>query len=416
MIISCGAIEGESVEPVDLTEFESPGQNRPPHSEWAKAEVISGRDGGELTTGVIRAPLELATDWEAILIGFGLDPSIFEIVDDTVRMSRWQQSARIASGDRDIVWLYSYKARFRRRPPRLTDVDLAAISKRISKWKAGPPQIANTGAPCTFVVCWADWQLGKSEGGGPEATIERIEESYQMTVARLAELRNAGRNIEHVAVINMGDPTEGCFGNYPSQLFTVKMTRRAQLNLCLDCWERGLEMIRPDTFVSTLCNHGEWARNNQGKSITSDSDNAGGYLADELRRIFKRSDQGPKEWLIPHDEMVQMITLSGLSVALTHGHKIASPAKELEWLRGQSIRLLREYGHEPRLWITAHRHHFRADDFGPWWRFQCPSLDGGSKWFADLSGMWATPGTLTLLVGEHDPRGWSDLAVLGTVK
>jgi hypothetical protein len=378
-----------------------------------KAEVTVDREGGELSTGALSAPLELASDWSAILIGFGLDPAVFEVADDSVRMSKWQRSGR--KGDREPIWAYAYRARFRRRPPRLTDSDLAALEQRIAKWKVKPQAPITPKVGSTFVVCWADWQLGKSEGGGPEATVSRIEESYQLTLARIAELRKMGRHIENVAIVNMGDPTEGCYGNYASQLFTVKMTRRAQFKLCLDCWERGLEMIRPDIFVSTLCNHGEWTRGSGGRSVTSDSDNAGGHLADELERVFKRSDLGPSKWYVPHDEMVQMVTLSGLPVAFTHGHKIQGAAKELEWLRGQSIRLLREYGHEPRLWVTAHRHHFRADDFGPWWRFQCPSLDGGSKWFTDTSGMWSTPGTLTFLAGEHDPRGWSDLAVLGTV-
>jgi hypothetical protein len=108
--------------------------------------------------------------------------------------------------------------------------------------------------------------------------------------------------------------------------------------------------------------------------------------------------------------MVQMIELSGVNVAITHGHKITG--KEFEWLRGQSQKLQYETGEMPNLWVTAHRHHFSAEDYGPFWRFQCPSLDGGSKWYTDSSGKWSTPGTLTMLVGRHDPRGWSDIAVL----
>jgi len=108
--------------------------------------------------------------------------------------------------------------------------------------------------------------------------------------------------------------------------------------------------------------------------------------------------------------MVQAITLSGVRVAITHGHKISG--KEFEWLRGQAQRLQYEDGVMPRLWITAHRHHLSIEDFGAFWRFQCPSLDGGSKWFSDMTGKWSTHGTLTMLVGNHDLRGWSDVAVL----
>jgi hypothetical protein len=102
--------------------------------------------------------------------------------------------------------------------------------------------------------------------------------------------------------------------------------------------------------------------------------------------------------------------LNGVPVAFTHGHKVSG--KEIDWLRGQSIKLLRDHGREPKLWVTAHKHHVKVDDMGMWWRFQCPSLDGGSKWFEDLAGMWSTPGTLTFLVGKHDKNFWSDMSVL----
>jgi hypothetical protein len=69
-------------------------------------------------------------------------------------------------------------------------------------------------------------------------------------------------------------------------------------------------------------------------------------------------------------------------------------------------------GKIPRMWVTAHFHHAAIEDFGPFWRLQCPSNDGGSKWFADMTGKWASPGTMTFLVGEHDKRGWSDMAIL----
>ena len=387
----------------DLSEFDS----RP--EKVVRSSVEVGPEGGEFTTGEMSKPIQLASDWHDVLRGFGLDPAEFFVVDDTVRMSKWQQSKRTESGDRDVVWLYSYKARFARRSPQATETDLEELRAKIDKWR--PKGIIVTPGkenPCTFLINWADWQIGKSENGGVKATVERIQQSFDACVARIKELRKAGRNIEKIAIFNMGDPSEGCSGNYAAQTFTVELNMRAQLNLVLDLWTQGLAALQPDIFVSVLCNHGEWTRNGGSKPITSDSDNVGGYLGDTLQRIF--GDDGPSEWHVAHDEMVQMVTLSGVPVAITHGHKISG--KEFEWLRGQSQRLQYENGVMPRLWVTAHRHHLAVDDFGAFWRFQCPSLDGGSKWFSDMTGKWSTPGTLTMLVGNHDQRGWSDLAVL----
>jgi hypothetical protein len=387
----------------DLSEFATRGEKQ------VRSSVEVGVDGGEFQTGELRAPIELRSDWDDVLKGFGLDPAEFYVVDDTVRMSKWQQSKRTESGDRDVVWLYSYKARFARRSPTLTEPDLAEIQAKIDKWRSRPSRpLSSDSEPCTFLINWADWQIGKSENGGVAATVDRIQASFDACKVRIKELRKAGRNIEKVAIFNMGDPSEGCDNNYASQRFTVQLNLRAQLNLVLDLWTQGVAALDPDLFASVLCNHGEWTRNGTGSSTTSDSDNVGGYLGDTLQRIF--DETGPSEWHIAHDEMVQMVELSGVPVAFTHGHKISG--KEIEWLRGQSQKLQYERGEMPRLWITAHRHHLSVEDYGPFFRFQCPSLDGGSKWFTDASGKWSTPGTLTLLVGNHDPKGWSDLAVL----
>jgi len=385
------------------------------HPNGDKAWATVSPEGGELSTGAM--PTELGTDWDAVLRGFGLDPDIFEIVDDTVRMSKWQSSKRLENGDRDLIWLYSYKARFKRKNlTALPDKEIDDIRTYVQKWKS----VAKTTAPIssekgsTLVVCWADQQLGKSAGGGTDATVARIIDSYQATIRRVKDLRKIGRNIEKIAIVNMGDPVEGCDGNYASQLFTVELTQRQQLLLAIDLWAQGIRQLSPlaeeAEFISVLCNHGEWMRRG-GKAITSDSDNAGGFLTDAVKRVLEgRPETDKLKWNIPHDEMITTSVLSGIKVAFTHGHKISG--KEVEWLRGQSIKILREEGREPDIWVTAHRHHLQVQDFGPWYRFQCPSNDGGSKWYTDMSGNWSTPGTLTFLVGNHDPKGWSDMAVL----
>lgn len=397
----------------DLGEFEPPTVDQAPHNEWAKAEVVVGPDGGSLSTGVLEAPLELSGDWSGVLRGFGLDPDVFEVVDDTVKLSKWQQSKGLEDGTRSTIWLYSYTARFTRKAPSLTESDLQSTRDRIAKWKPRKPQPTRDGVPCTYLVNLADLQLGKSQGGGIDGAIERIENALERSVEQLVHLRKR-YNVERVMVANMGDPIESCQQNYPSQLHTVKANLREQMGLALDVLVKTIEVHGADDFLSVLSNHGEFNRKG-GRQVTGDSDSADGFFGDELRRLFDRTpDVGPTRWLIPHDEMTMLADLSGVKVAFAHGHKIPSQAQESDWLKGQSIRLLREQGSEPRIWVTAHLHHLNVRDYGPWFRFQCPSLDGGSKYFTDSfgKGEWATAGLLTMLVGNHDRRGWSDLAVL----
>lgn len=396
---------------LSIEDLSAPTVDRAPHAEWAKAEVVVGPDGGELSTGTLAAPLELSTDWTGVLRGFGLDPDVFEIVDDTVRMSKWQTSKRTEDGDRDAMWLYSYKARFTRRAPTLTDVDFASILDKIGQYRPSASRIRpSTDDPCTYLVSLADLQIGKSAGGGIEGFRERFERAVDTSVERLAWLRKR-HNIERVMVANMGDPIEGCEGNYASQLNTVKASLREMLVIAGHSFTDAITAHDADDALTVLSNHSEWMRRN-GKQVTGDSDSADGYLFEQLREKFQFAEKGPSRWFIPHDEMIVMANLSGIDVAFTHGHKIPSQAREAEWLSNQSIRLLREEHVEPRIWVTAHLHHFDVRDFGPWFRFQCPSLDGGSKWYGDLTGKWSTPGLLTMLVGKHDVRGWSDVAVL----
>lgn len=383
-------------------------ENKNENKPWAEI----GLDGGEIFTGVLDTPIK--DDWSPILRSFGLDPDVFMVVDDKVRMSKWQQSRRTDDGDRDVVWLYSYKAVFKRKSGYfLKDEDLNEFRSNLTKWKPNKfKKRESIDVETTFVVNWADWQLGKSAGGGVDATIQRVLDSFDKTVDRIHELKKSGRNITEIAICNMGDPIEACTGFYASQEFSVQATQRQQLLLALDLWTLGVKTLSPHaekiTFISTLSNHGEWQRRN-GKQFTTDSDSADGFLADTLKRIFDGTDF-ITNWVIPHDQMCIQTELSGVPVAFTHGHKITG--KELEWLRGQSIKLLRDYNKEPKIWVTAHKHHVKIDDFGPWWRFQCPSLDGGSKWYEDMSGVWSTPGTLTFLIGKHTKNLWSDMAVL----
>lgn len=377
-----------------------------------------GLDGGEIATGVLTEPI--GDDWSSVLKSFGLDPNVFEVVGDKVRMSKWMSSKRLENGDRDSIWLYSYRATFaRRKAPKMNDYDIEQIRANIRAFKPSKKVSKSiTQDPSTFLVLWADWQLGKSASGGIKGTVKRVLESFDKTVKRVEELKKNGRNIEEITIVSMGDPVEMCSDFYSSQLFSVEQTQREQLLTALDLWTTGVSMLAglaPKLkFVATLSNHGEWTRRG-GRAITTDSDSADGFLADTLKRIldgYKVVD----EWVIPHDQMSITTDLSGMECAFTHGHKITG--KEFEWLRGQSLRLLRDNGKEPKIWFTAHKHHFLAQDMGVFTRFQCASMDtdgsssGGSKWYTDSSGQWSSPGTTTMLVGKHDKRGWSDLAVL----
>lgn len=394
--------------------------NDAPELGTGKATV--DEDGGEFVSVVLSEPI-MGNNFEHVFTLFNLDPTLYEIVDSTVRMSTWQQSKALEDGTRDLVQLYSYSCRFRKvRAAELEDgsADFEARREHVLSWAPSFVRDINStwDSPATFVINWADWQLGKSEGGGVAAAEKRVLDSFEKCCQRVDDLRKIGRNIEQIAIVNMGDPIEGCMGNYASQTFTVELTQREQLLLGMDLFTMGFltfaKMAKRVKGIGTLCNHGEWNRVD-GKSVTSDSDNAGGFIMDAVQRVLDaRGDMKHIEWTIPHDEMIVMAELSGVYNAFTHGHKIPSGTLKSEegWLQNQSIGLLRSKGAEPAIWTTAHKHHAFVYDFGPWHRIQCSALDGGSKWYTDSSGKWSTPGTTTYLVGKHTDRRFSDYEIV----
>jgi hypothetical protein len=385
-----------------------------------KGKLDLTSDGGSFEDVVLDAPIE-ADDWSRVFRIFQLNSDEFEVIDDTVAMSTWQQSARTDSGDRDLVQLYSYRARFRRKPKeRLSDEEIAEHRKAVRSWRIKrnfAPALLSTTNPVAAVINLADIQGGKSEGGGVAATRQRLLDGLANVDAWLKRM-GQDYSIDEVVLVNNGDPYEGCAGNYAAQLFTVELNHRGQMNFVLDVWEQYAKHLFPrypkGQFVSVLCNHTEMGRLGQAKSQTSDSDSGGAFLAETLRRILaERPEFDHVEWTIPHDQMNVYTEAAGVPLAFNHGHKIPGNDGALsfeKWLNGQ----VRgdAAAHAARVWVTAHRHHFAAWDMGSTFVMQAPSLDGGSKWLTDMTGRYSRSGILAFLVGEHSPIGVSDWAFL----
>lgn len=364
---------------------------------------------------------EIIDDWSRVFRLFKLNPDEFEVVDDTVRCSTWQQSKALEDGTRTTVQLYSYSARFKRKSKdRLPDVDIERLREELLAWTPQTKIIYPTidrSAPVAAVINLADVQGGKSEGGGVAATQKRLLDGLS-NIDRWLDRASRDYNVTELVLVNNGDPLEGCDGSYASQLFTVELNLRGQMNFVLDMWELYAKQLFPQfskaQFVSVLCNHGQLSRQSGRENKTSDSDNAGGFLAETLRRVLDaRPDEfGHVEWTIPHDEMNVYTEAAGVPLAFNHGHKIPTSGRDgfEKWLNGQ-VRG-NDDAYRSKIWQTAHRHHFAAWDMGSCTVFQAPSLDGGSKWFRDRTGNYSRSGILTYLVGEHSPLGWSDLAFL----
>jgi len=371
--------------------------------------VERGVDGGSF---IDVQTADVITDWSDIFKRFNLDPNEFVIVDDTVRMSNWQQSKGLEDGTRDIVNLYSYRATFTRKVAAL--VDVKGMTASLRAWKPAKRTAAPMGAPVTMFLGWADWQLGKGEGDGTAGTTQRILDSFQAASDRITTLRKHGVNIDSILFGNMGDHTEAVTGHYTSQTYSVDLNQRDQLNLALELNLTGIKALAPMVefahYSACLCNHGQWQRL-AGKQITDDSDNSTGFIGDTLKTVC---DLHPAlnhmNWIIPRDEMITTGTFSGVNVAMSHGHKISG--NEENWLAKQSAWLQTRKNFRPELWVTAHKHTALNEDMGNYHRVQCATNDPGSKSFTDGTGKFSTQGTTTFLIDGNSDRKLSHYEIL----
>lgn len=379
-------------------------------------QVEVNSEGGKFSGVVSTEPL---TNWDHIFKQFGLDPSEFAVVGDSVTMKAWQQSKRLENGDRDTITLYSYGARFSRRAPEyMTAEDIEAYIKKVNSWELEPRTFYSKGTPVAAVLNLADLQLGKGEGGGTTETLKRLERALQSFLAHVDEVRARGINLNELVLVQNGDITEGISGNYANQLHTVEGGLRYQMNLALEVLTNFARVLYPHfekrQFVTVLCNHTQFGRQGGAKdSITGDEDNGGAFLAETLQRILHATEEfSDVKFTIPHAEMNVYTTAAGVKLGFNHGHKI--PGKDAsgfeKWLSG-IVRSDKD-AYETRLWITAHKHHLQVFDLGSATVIQCPSCDGGSKWLTDTTGKFANAGIVSVLVGNHHRLGWTDLQFL----
>ncbi len=378
---------------------------RTPSPGWEPRVELGETEG----TAVSRA-LPHEADEATLIAGWQLDPDVWEIIPGTLTVNRWQQH------DNCDDWLYQYKAKLivRGENPR-ADVDelVAAISKR-KRGKRNPP-----GGDHALVVNLADWQVGKGEGGGTPAFVDRVCANFDALEERLYKLRKQ-YEVGAVYVVGMGDLLERCQGNYPSQAFTTDLNEREQARvvrrLLLDITTRMSRLASEVVVTGVGGNHGENRQN--GKSFTTPGDNLDVGV---LETVYEATQTNPDafghvKFHIPDESLVVALDVAGVRCAWSHGHLPKAGAtpqqKQINWWKGQAFGDTgpRFTGlSEATVFTTAHYHHFSAVETHGRLHLQCPAMDGGSRWFTDATGQHSAPGTLTYLCG---PRGVREIEVV----
>jgi predicted phosphodiesterase len=387
-----------------------------------------GNKGSGFIDSQIKLTPEDATDpaiWSEIIADWGLSPDAVEIVDGSVHIRAWDTNA----GEGEVKRLKYYRAQIRRRtePDNVESVNVEKLIDSVMKRKSlGRLKKHETGNRA-FVALFSDWQLGKSEGGGVEATIERIQLAQDIAIERIRELIAVGRAPSYVYICGMGDLVENCSGHYAMQAFTVQLTRREQKDLAIVLIDRFVELVVdnfPELQVVLLAvpgNHGE-NRNASGKSFTDWLDNDDLDVFSTTYRMYLKNQKRYKNVSMPQfdgfiqEDLTITAEIAGVPCTLAHGHQFGKNSsggvgKIENWLKGQALG--RTPASQCAIMFSGHYHHYLASEATGRQIFQCPAMDGGSKWFTSQTGANSPAGMLTLGVGlDYGARGWGDLQII----
>jgi len=387
----------------DLPELKSPyPAGRKP--EWAGTTWSPTFEVGD-TEGEVRSVPHAITNTEPddadMLTEVGLDPTVWEVV--TRRESRWQRH--------DGEWLQAYRLTVRRRGQVAGTSDLTTeqMSEILRGYRSGPRAAETTSG--TLLVGVADLQVGKIDGGGSAALVDRF---GRITADIKAHI--SSRKPSRLILVWGGDCVEGVIsqGGRLSTRLDLSVTEQLRLyrRLALHQIAEFAPLANEVKLAVVAGNHDESTRQFDMGPDDSWAIEGMSAVADAL--AMSGAKYSNVSFVFPEHEELNVVLNAGTEehpyiVGVTHGHLASSPAKVTEWWKGQA------HGQQAigraQLLITGHWHHLRVEDSGTnkcW--LQLPAFDGGSDYFRRRRGENTQAGMVTLDVTGVG-RGWANLHI-----
>ena len=349
--------------------------------------------------------------WDKYLEELGFNPDEFEIIEP-FEIRSWDSNTE---NGKDTFYYYKAKI-ISKHAVNDKDFDFKSLLSEIKKSKPKPQTI---NGKSSMIVCLSDWQMGKRDGDGTKGIVQRIEQMIPDVTARIKELRKNGVDLAHLYVVGLGDIVEGCEGFYAMQEHSVEYDLRRQKMIARRLLVKSLKAWAPlFKNVVVACvpgNHGENRKN--GKAFTTFGDNFDVAIFDEAAEIFQENPAYKHvKFVIPENDLWLTLDVSGTIIGLAHGHQFRtggrySHQKAVAWLSGQAFGMT-EMG-DADILISGHFHHLFVVNEGKRTLMQCPSVDGGSEWFENMTGKSSYAGTLTFSITPGKTQlPWDNLKVL----
>lgn len=335
-------------------------------------------------------------DAAGVLQEFGLDPREWTV--SSMRRGKWQRY--------DGEFLESVRVNLV--PAGNTygqQLDAEQLIDEIKKWRPerGIKQRTGNGS---FLVAPSDQQIGKkAQGKGTQQTADRLLSLTEKAVQRYDALTKTGLNLGTITLALPGDHVEGNVsqngrlqGQAASDLGLTEQVRVARRLLMAQI--KAFAPLAENMIVAVVNgNHDEVTR-----QVAADP--ADGWNVEIAAAVQDACVENPAlehiQFRFPdsgHQTLV--VNVCGTYLGLFHGHQGAKDP--MKYLSGQAA------GQTPigmaDVWISGHFHNYRTMDIGSRFWAQCPTIDPGSEWYRDFSGMESNPGLLNMVIGsDYDPR------------
>jgi hypothetical protein len=330
-----------------------------------------------------------------LLQQFNLDPQVWEIT--AARKSQWQ------SGEN---WLEARRVSFRKRGSgfSLTRDDIEEVMDRYTHIV---PRLKDvTAFKGTLVVPAGDLQLGKQDGGGTRATVDR----FARIINELAEEYYYG--VENLVLPWLGDCIEGSVSQGGRNISNLDVSPVEQVRIYRRLMMHELAVLAPlgrRVLVPVVPgNHDETTRvQNLGPR---DSWAIEGAVAVQ-DWMQGRPEYAHVTFLFPDQTEPDLtVDIGGVTVAFMHGHGTGKSRPEgiIDWWMKQAHG--RQLAGEADLLVTAHWHHLRVlATGGNKTHIQIPALDGGSDWFRHHTGEEPDSGIISFELTPGVSPSWTNL-------
>jgi hypothetical protein len=369
-------------------------KNAAPKESW-RPQLELDADGGYFVSSPRTQP---PADQTELLAEFDLNPD--EWIVTNVRRSKWQTY----HGE----WLESYRVTLKPAQARSQLIPYDDLERELKRWK--PKAKKTTTGNLTAIYNIGDTQWGKDAGDGTAGTVLRAKSALEAALEHHKVIEKRG--IEQIALPQLGDCIEGTVSQGGRIMGRLDLDLTAQVRVgrrVLLEWVKAFAPLTDRLIIPVVPgNHDETTR----QVIVDSMDSWQVEIVQQVLDICKaHPDLQHVEGRFPErDNTTLAVNLSGTMVGFAHGHQIRDPHK---WWQGQSFGSPNEGVGAADVLITAHYHHYAVKQFNHRLWVQIPSLDGGSHWFADRTGLGANApgGIVSLVVGEgYDAR--RDLVVL----